>query len=371
MKTPILILRQVFAITALAVVMLSMNTGCSSSGDGDAVDIPATIPDVLNYEINQGAGILLKLNQGGDAIVTSTRLTGTFNRITQAFTLNVQSPAMSVSADYFLTDLDTELGNDIGEVVNFSDYSLHVKTASTWIGNDNPTSGVFEIYDDAVRKIRVSVNGTTGVDIIYWPFGEGFPSETIPTVAWGDFDGLYDDTNAAAYARVASFAFSMLRFMYEQGELVILALEFIGDNDTLIEQIGSIEESCDTYPFAPLPPPTVIPGMSRVSWSDASHDNSLGAGDTFYLDFTECWDDDPNNDFDTLYNGTVNFVNYTEVQSGGVLTRIGFEPGTVPGGVDFESLKITETETTLSNVLIADTETITLTGGFSMVFTSP
>jgi hypothetical protein len=49
MKTPMFMIRQVFAITALVALILSVNAGCSSGGDGDAVDIPATVPDVLNY----------------------------------------------------------------------------------------------------------------------------------------------------------------------------------------------------------------------------------------------------------------------------------------------------------------------------------
>ena len=366
MKTPTLILRQTFAITAFVVLILSVNAGCSSGGDGEVIDIPATIPDVLNYEMRQGSGVSLVLSQNPQATVTSTSLTGSFNRITQAFTLNAQPEVMAVDATDFLNGL---LGTE------FNNYILAVNTASSWVGDGSPTTGEFDVRDGPVNRIRVSVNpnvqpGVPGVDITYSPNGDAGP-HTTSSFSWVDFDSLFDDAGAEDYEKIAAFAYSMLRFMYEQGELVIFALEFIGDNDTLLEQTGRIEESCDTYPLAPSPPPSVIPGMSRFSWYDASFDNSLGAGDTFYLDFTECWDDDPNDDFDTHYQGTVNFVNYTEVESGGVLTRIGFEPGNTPGGIDFEFLKITETETTLTNIVLATDETITLTGGFSMVFTAP
>jgi hypothetical protein len=248
-----------------------------------------------------------------------------------------------------------------------------VKTASTWVGDDNPTSGVFEIYDDDVRKIRVSVNGTFGVDIIYWPFGEDFPSKTVPTVAWKDFDGLFDDTNAAAYARIASFAYGMLRFMYEQGGLVIQGLELISENDTLLEETGTVEQSCDTfYPLTPTPPVSYDPGLVRVNWYDADNSISLGPGDTVYLGFIECWVDDKTDTIDTFYDGTINLVNYTEVQSGGVVTRIGFEPSaSADGGIYFDYFDITETETMPPNVIIKTGETITLSGGFSMVFTTP
>lgn len=376
MKTLILNIRQVFAITALVVLILSVNAGCSSGGDGDVVDIPATVPDVLNYEMRQGTEDSLVLSQNSQATITSTLLTGSYNRITQAFTLNVQPEAMSVAAPDFLSTLDTELGNDIGEVVDFSHYSLHVTTAFAWVGDDNPTSGEFDIRDapDPVRKITVRVipdadgMGTPGVEIILVPASP--PSQSI-SMTWAEFDSIFAEPTAEPYARIAAFAHSMLRFMYDQGELVILALEFISENDTLMEQIGTIEESCDTYPLPPDPPPTVIPGMSTVGWYDANNDIGLGPGDTVYLGFTECWDDDPIDDFDTLYDGGVNLVNFTEVESGGVLTRIGFEPSGGPGGVQFDYLEITETETTMTNVVIATMETITVHGWFSIVFTSP
>lgn len=376
MKTLILNIRQVFAITALVVLILSVNAGCSSGGDGDVVDIPATVPDVLNYEMRQGTEDSLVLSQNSQATITSTLLTGSYNRITQAFTLNVQPEAMAVSAPGFLSTLDTELGNDIDEVVDFSHYSLHVTTAFAWVGDDNPTSGEFDIRDapDPVRKITVRVipdadgMGTPGVEIILVPASP--PSQSI-SMTWAEFDSIFAEPTAEPYARIAAFAHSMLRFMYDQGELVILALEFISENDTLMEQIGTIEESCDTYPLPPDPPPTVIPGMSTVGWYDANNDIGLGPGDTVYLGFTECWDDDPIDDFDTLYDGGVNLVNFTEVESGGVLTRIGFEPSGGPGGVQFDYLEITETETTMTNVVIATMETITVHGWFSIVFTSP
>ncbi len=380
MKTPISIIRQTFAITALAVLILSVNAGCGGGGDGEVVDIPATVPDVLNYEMSQGTGIFLNLNQGGDVTVTSTRLTGIFNRITQAFTLNIQPEAMAVSADILLPDLDTELSIDIGEAVDFSDYSLHVTSDVAWVSDDYPTSGEFDIRDvpDPVRKITMRVNpdadgqGTPGIDIILVPASS--PSQSI-SMTWVKFESVLDDPTAEPYARIAAFAHSLLRFMYDQGGLVIQALELISENDTLLEETGTVEQSCDTYyPLSPSSTPAVSydPGLLRVKWYDVNNDIGLGPGDTVYLDFIECWDNDETDTIDTFYNGTINLLNYTEVENAGVLTRIGFEPSaSADGGIDYDYFKITETVTNSSNVIIDFSETITLTGGFSMVFTSP
>lgn len=378
MKIPSFTLGQVPAIPVFLLLMLSLAAGCSSDGDGDVVSLPGTVPDQLNYKIRQGTGAQLILTQNPTATVSSTLLTGTFNRITQAFTLNVQpAAAMVVTDNTFVDTLNTELSNHIGEVVDFSNYSLHVTSAVAWVGDDDPTSGEIDIRDDPdpVRKITVRVitdaggQGTPGVEITLVPANSSTQSVQY---TWAELDGLLENQSAEAYAKIAAIAYSMLRFMYEQGELVILALEFLDENDLLLEQSASIIEDCDTYPPL-LPPDQVVanPGDSLISWTDASFDGELGPGDNFLLNFTQCWDDDETDDIDRLFHGSVNFVNYTEAQSGGVITRIGFEPSNGPGGIDFTGLQITETETTQTNVVLAIDETITLTGGFSMVFTSP
>jgi hypothetical protein len=295
-------------------------------------------------------------------------LLGSFNRLTEAFTLDFLGPVMSVSASDFLVDLDTDLG--IG--VDFSNYFLQLNTAATWVGDGNPTSGEFDIRDDLVRKITVTVNpnvngsGIAGVDIVYSP--DGSPTDSI-SVTWNEFDGYYG-SGAVAYARIASFAYSVLRFMYEQGDLVFSTLEYLDDFDTILEQEGSVTELCDSYPLAPVPAVS-NPGISIFTWIDDTGNAELGPGDSFRWDLTECWENDASDDIDLLFDGVLKMVNYTEVENAGVITRIGFEPFGGAGGVVYEKLVLTETETTLANVIIHDAEAMTLNGGFSMVFTSP
>ena len=212
--------------------------------------------------------------------------------------------------------------------------------------------------------------GLPGVEITYWPNGDGEPAGDVVEYTWEQLDGLLEDLAAPSYAQIASFAYGLLRFVYEQGELVILALEFIGENDVALEETGPIVETCDTFPRTSVPE-VPNPGTSTFAWSDANADNSIGPGDSFFVDFANCWDDDPADSIDTLYNGTVELVNYTEVESGGVITRIGFEPSSGPGGIAFTGFAITETEDDGNSILVFDAETISLSGGFAMVFTSP
>lgn len=372
----ILFFRRIPTLITLLTVILFVAAGCSSDDDGDAVSLPGTVPDQLNYEISQGTGISMTLSQNPTATVTSTSLTGSFNRITEAFTLNAQTAAaMVVSADEFLNTLDTELSNDIEENVDFGNYSLHVTSAVAWVGDDDPTSGEIDIRDDPdpVRKITIRViadadgQGTPGVEITLVPAGG--PSQSV-NYTWELLDGLLDDPTKEAYARIASFAYSFLRVVYEQGGLVIQALELLSENDVILEleTFGTFVESCDTFPFPASDPTVTNPGLSTVNWTDVDNDQGISSGDTVFVDFLDCWDDDPTDTIDTLFNGGIKFVNYIEDQSGGVITRVGFE--FVGGDHGFDFWRITETDTQ-PGVVVIEPDTITLTGGFSMVFTAP
>ena len=364
-------------IRVLFIVSLA---GCfGGGGDDDEVeDVPATVPNQLNYEIKQLEGVSLTVDAGQPArqvMVSSAFMTGSYNRITEAFTLDPFGPRiMSVSAGDFLADLDTKLSEDIGETVNFSEYNMQIVEAAAWVGNNFPTVGLFDIRDinSPFRNITLKVNpevepGVAGVDITYWPFGEAGASQSV-SVTWDQLDGLYDDDTAEPYVRIAAFAYSVMRFMYEQGDLVIRTLEYIAENDTLLQQQAMLAESCDAYPLAPVPS-VVDPGMSTLNWVDDSLNNELGGGDSFFWIFNQCWNDDDMDIIDLLLDGKLDMLNYAESVTNGVITRIGFEAGDAnPSGVVYDDLVLTETETTLANVILKVDEAVTLNGGFDMIF---
>ena len=362
----------------IAIGVMSIVATGGGDGGGDVTDEAPDVPNLLNYEIRQIEGVTLTVEQGGNqATVSSSSLLGTYNRITELFTLDSLGPVMSVSASDFLADLDTELGNDIDANVDFSNYTLQVNAVATWVGDDNPTSGVFDIRDNPFRNITVSINsnvnntGMAGVDITYKPFGDAGQSQSM-SLAWNEFDGLFEDVNAESYARVASFGFSVWRFMYEQSGLVITALKYMSEIDTALEQDGSVTENCDQYPLPVLPEEPVPSLGARVfTWNDDMSNGELGPGDSFSWEFIKCWNDDESDDFDFLYHNRLNLVNYVEVVNENVVTRIGFEPTQGPGGVDFCNLVLTETETTFENIILGVNDAFILNGGFSIVFTSP
>ncbi len=364
MKTPILILRQAFAITAFVVLIVSVNAGCSSSGDGDAVNIPGTVPNLLNYEISQVNGVSMTLAVNPEATVSSMLLNGTLDRTSETITLNAQiPPAMDVSTVGFLEGLEA----------SFVGYKLYVVSAAAWSGDGNPTSGEFDIVSaNEQDTINVKVNNAIpGVDVTYTPNGL---EPTSISLTWQAFDDAFDNPVVnQEFAAVASFATSLLRIVYEQGDLVVQTLEFIGENSDLMEAIGTVGEDCDMFPVD-LPPDIVVadPGSFTVGWNDSNNDISIGSGDRVFLEFFECWVNEESDPVARLYNRGITFNNYTEVQSGNVITRVGFEsPDGIVAGMVFDFLEITETEDNGINTVISSANTITVSGGFSMVFTAP
>lgn len=369
----------VFLMLALLVVNLA---GCFGGGGDDEVDIdvPATVPEQLSYEIKQLEGVSLTVAAGQEArqvIVSLAFMTGTYNRMTEGFTLDPFGPRiMTVSASDFLAELDTQLSDTLGETVNFSEYAMQVVESAAWVGTGDPVSGKFDIYDDAVRKITVTVNanvndsGVSGVDIDYWPFGGAGESQSV-SVTWQQLEGLFDDESAEPYARIAAFAYSVMRFMYEQGDLVVRTLEYIAENDLQLERDAMVSENCDVYPLVPVPS-VADPGMSTLNWVDESLNNELGAGDSFFWIFDQCWIDDDTDNIDLLLHGKFDLMNYVESVTNDVITRIGFEAGgSSPSGIVYQDLDITETETTLENVILKVDDALTINGGFDMIFFTP
>ena len=358
-------MRHINSITWVVLLAALSLASCGGGDDGgDVVDTPATIPDVLNYEIKQADDTDLVIDQSERSVtITSALLTGTFDRTNDDFTLVPFGPAMSVDAGSFLDGL---YGSE------FNNYVLQVEKTLTWNSDNSPTDGEFVIRDQTVvTRIRVTAT-PTGVDLEYFPSSVADPVLNS-SVSWQEFDGMFADESAEAYERIAAFAYSVLRFMYEQGGLVISSLEYLGDNDLLLENNLSLAESCDPYPYGTTDPTVSDPGETLITWNDDSFDGSLGPGDSFLAFYTECWVNDDSDDFDQLYDGSVNLVYYVEVEQDGVITRIGFEPfDSATGGIDFDNIEIIETETDASRqlVIIDQGSKLVLNGGFSMVFTS-
>ena len=184
---------------------------------------------------------------------------------------------------------------------------------------------------------------------------------------WDDFENLFGSA-ADDWQQRASLSFLLLEFMIEQLDFVVETLGFIGDYEDELQQNGTVTENCDAFPLGKAPAGIAQQGTHALTWQDTSGNGEVGPGDSFTWTFTDCWDNDPNDDNDNLINGTVDLGSYTEVVDGSNrVTRVGFDS---PEGVVFTNLVLSEVEESPPDTFTIDPNNdVTVNNGFTIVFT--
>jgi hypothetical protein len=121
----------------------------------------------------------------------------------------------------------------------------------------------------------------------------------------------------------------------------------------IIEQSGSHTALCQTYPG------NGSTGTKIFSWTDENSSGDIDLGDTVEVSFSSCWNNNPNNDHDTFYEGKIHFTDYLKAAN----------PGGNSASVLLESFIITETELDNGAYTIDSDSAMTLTGGFDFTLT--
>jgi hypothetical protein len=185
---------------------------------------------------------------------------------------------------------------------------------------------------------------------------------------WDEFDELLGSA-APDWQQQASFASIIIGFIFDQLTFDINTITQIEENDTTLSK-GNVTINGDTFPGTP-PAGHDAKGTLVLS----STDGNVGPGGDFSEVFHDYWVDDPLDDIDQLYDGSVNFVGFLRNSDDArdVITAIGFIPNGPddPGGVFFDEdgLTIYETEETSPGVFsIDDAATLIITGGYSIQF---
>jgi hypothetical protein len=195
---------------------------------------------------------------------------------------------------------------------------------------------------------------------------------TSEPMTWDELEALLLSDTAATWEKQASFASSIIGFIFNQLNFDINAITLIEENDTVLSK-KSVTINGDTFPGTP-PAGHIAQGTLILS----STDGNVGPGGDFSEVFNNYWVNDTSDDVDQLYEGSVSFVGFLRNADDArdVITAIGFIPnGTEdPGGVFFDGagLTIYETQETSPGVFsIDDAATITITGGYSILFFEP
>jgi hypothetical protein len=183
------------------------------------------------------------------------------------------------------------------------------------------------------------------------------------TYSWDQFENLLWSNSATDWERKASFTWYVLNYYFYEVRFVAETFMLIEENDTVFPA-HSVTVNGDKYP-----PSTGTVGS--LVFSCTSGDG--GPGSDFSQVFENYWVDDPEDDIDKLYEGTVNYVGFLENtdQVRDVITSIGFVPNgvTEPGGIFYDGagLTIHDTEETTPGNFV-ETGWYNITGRYTIMF---
>jgi hypothetical protein len=238
--------------------------------------------------------------------------------------------------------------------------SIGVNDPIVSMEGENPDQGSMTI-SSGEGLITVSIASSAGVNI-------SLNGGASVYFTWDQFDELLG-SGAPDWQQQASFAATMIGFVFSQLDFVVGAITLIAENDSILSSSSVIIDGA-TFPGTP---PAGISAEGTLTLSNT--EGEVGPGGSFSEVFDDFWVNDSMDDIDTLFEGRVDLVGYLEdVDENGITTAIGFipDPGD-PGGVFFDDgLTIYETEENPAGVFtIDDTSAITITGRYSIMFYEP
>lgn len=354
-----------FSILILGIVTIIGSGGSDSSGVVPAD--PTGKPDLLPlYDLvitGVGDGITAEVNEG------ETTHTIRINPILAegaglAATLHCVVETEECEIGSIKTDTTIEV-YDVSETL-FGDFTIQVMETLTLSGSENPTTGLIQVTSGAdIIKLNITACDTApGVEIRLNDTVQGcYP--------WTDFENLDEKPAATTAEQIAVFAFDMIDFIFYQANFANNSFDLI--DDSISDAGGSVDLMCSAFSSRGYAVQTGIAdqGIYSFSWVDDNQDNVVGSGDSFRLNFTDCWFGDID-DID-IFNGSIDLNAYTAVtNSEDVVTRFGFEGATAgkTGGVFYNSFVMTEALVNTGSIFFADS-TISLSGGFTIVYSEP
>jgi hypothetical protein len=345
----------VFLLTGIFLI------ACGGGGDDDGADGDIIILDEYQFRLSSPEGtIYAAFSEGsvGYTVEISTGapgLQGTYNADTGEITLSGGSLVVN---------------SDGGEPL-FGEFSVQVAETITIPEGDYPTSGGIVVSLIGVGADTIWINMGLVVDLFY-DEDSGDPKNPIlgpVSYSWEAFEELLDSEEAEIWEQKASFSFGIIRFLLEQMGQVVEAFDLIDENENRLLSVNPVEEYCDAFSQFSLTPPGGVDdqGTAQFGWYDDLDDGEVGPGDSFSILFTDCWQNDEDDDIDELLQGGLDFSGYVEnielINDVETLTNIGFEE------VEFTNLVIDETECDGEACTMEDGAT-TLTGTFTISFYS-
>ena len=380
-------------IAAFGILSTLGSGGGGDDGGGGTTDTVGLLP-LYNYEI-----------QGVSDDGTSDGLTVDFDKNSESYTLRANPDLLtgtfrcdtvteicelaSISIGSFVWMVDTSTTPLFG-----GDFNINVSQDITFpAGGGNPTSGSYSVIEtDSLFLSNVTVNpgGPDCFDdvLIEWVYDTP-PLPTVGTACytWAQFEAI-DDTSPEG-EQVAQFAKEIFEFFIGQSEVELMTLDL---TEQIISNMNNpgvpLDVQCDAFSDFGLNVPTRVPavpdfGWLYFTWNDDEPGGVLGNGDSFKIEFNDCWFNEPPDSGILLSGttppdppfGTIDMLNFTALVDGNNdLTRFGFEdnPGTAlqTEGVYYTDFVLADTSVTTFPDTQIDS-TMTINGGVTVVFYWP
>ncbi|MEJ2406093.1 MAG: hypothetical protein P8171_17685 [Candidatus Thiodiazotropha sp.] len=255
----------------------------------------------------------------------------------------------------------------------FGDFQINITDQLLFVTEDAPADGTLKIAQNPGFG-AVTVDVTTcsgelaGVEILDNGSSRG-------CFTWDQLDGLLDSSSQVS-EQVAGLAYGILEYLLELSDIAVLTSFDLMDQD--LASVGNVAVHCDSFSSAGVSPPTLFSawdlGNALFHFVDEDADLEQSPGDSYGFMFNVCWQNDPNDDIDKLYNGLIDLISLTKVvDSSDTLTRIGYEGTTngKTGGVFFDYFAIYETQSDTLTTSSSITSQTQLNGGMSVVFSTP
>lgn len=347
-----------------AVVVLFLSVSCgggggggeeeTNNGDGEPLgtyDFTLSFLDDYPIELTSNEGTTIEL----EGLVPDSHIAGTYDLDNDAITLD-SGPMVKATTNLW--------GGLSGMEVR-----INLDTDIVSVDGGHPTAGAvsLDVTDpeepEAAYMVTFTISSPGGATVVDL---ENHDTAQTAQYTWDEFEELLWSETADDWERQASFVNYVLTYYFYELKFVVRTLMLIEENDVELET-QSVTVAGDAFPGTP-PAGTARQGslVLDCTFGDA------GPSSNFSEVFEDFWSDEPGNELDSLYNGTVNFVGFVENsdEARDVITSIGFLPNgpEEPGGVfyDGEGLTIAETEGTSGTFAINGWYTIT--GRYDILF---
>jgi hypothetical protein len=302
------------------------------------LDIEGTgvIPFQLAAEVEEGTEVSVPF-----AGMPGNLLGSDYNGILSLGEQNNEIFISSITVD------DTTVFNvDVSDIWENTHLQITVVDPIVYTGGDDPSDGAFTMENGTEDPVTVS----------FYKDGENYMVTISDMPDPVELDALkgYLETSMDTLSQQLSVAYHMIELLYDQVTFVAATIVKIEDDD-----LGTVHGD----PQVDLPDPT------GGTFTLTCISGPVVPGADFSAVFQNFWLDEPDEDIDTLIDGSLDLQNYLRIELNDVLTDLGFAWSN-GAGVFYSENGVAFYETEEVGGVLTQNWTHTIFGSYSIVFTA-